>query len=52
MHTKKEQIDYVEGQINKSRRLVEDKQSRIAWPTINEVSKNNTYAERSLKESA
>ena len=35
----KEQIDNIQGQINKIKNFVEDRQSRIAWLTVNEVSK-------------
>ena len=34
----KEQAEYVQNQIDKIRDSVEDRQSRIAWQTINEVS--------------
>ena len=42
----KEQTEYIPNQINKIRDSVEDRQSRIAWQTVNEVSnrKNNTRA--------
>ena len=36
----KEQTEYIQNQINKIKDLVEDGQSRIAWQTVNEVSKN------------
>ena len=32
----KEQTEYIQNQINKIRDSVEDKQSRIAWQTVNE----------------
>ena len=35
----KEQIKCIQGQINKIKNSVEDKQSLIAWRTVNEVSK-------------
>ena len=35
----KEQTEYIENQIDKIRESVEDRQSIIAWQTINEVSK-------------
>ena len=34
----KEQLEYIQGQINKIRNSVEDRQSRIAWQTVNQVS--------------
>ena len=38
----KEQTEYIQNQIAKIRDLVEDRQSRIAWQTINEVSRRKT----------
>ena len=35
----KEQTEYVKNQINKIRDSVEDRQSSIAWQTVNEVSR-------------
>ena len=35
----KEQAKYIQNQIDKIRNSVEDRQSRIAWQTINEVSR-------------
>ena len=35
---RKEQTEYIQNQIGKIRDSVEDRQSRIAWQTINEVS--------------
>ena len=40
----KEQIEYVQGQINKIRNLVED-----VWQTINEVSKRKSTLKAKLK---
>ena len=41
----KEQLEYTEGQINKIRNSVKDRQSRLAWQTVKEMSeKNNTRA--------
>ena len=39
----KGQLEHIQGQTNEIRNLVEDKQSQIAWQTLNEVSgkKNN-----------
>ena len=38
----KEQTEYIQNQINKIRDLVEDRQSRIAWQTVNEVRRKST----------
>ena len=40
----KEQMEYVQGQINKIRNTVEDKQSRIAWQTVNDVCKSKSIS--------
>ena len=40
----KEQTEYIQNQIDKIRDSVEDRQSRIAWQTINEVSKRMSKA--------
>ena len=45
----KEQIEYIRGQINKIRNSVEDRQSRIAWQTANEVSKRKSTSRAKLK---
>ena len=45
----KEQIEYVQGQINKIRNLVEDKQSWIVWQTVNEASKRKSTSIAKLK---
>ena len=37
-----EQIEYIRGQINKIINSEEDRQYRIAWQTINEVSKRKS----------
>ena len=37
-HTIKQQLEYTQGQINKIRNLVEDRQSWISWQTVNELS--------------
>ena len=37
----KEQIEYIQDQINKIRNSIEDRKSRIAWQTVNEVSKRS-----------
>ena len=37
----KEEIEYIQNQIDKIRDSVEDRQSRITWQTINEVSRRN-----------
>ena len=38
----KEQREYVQNQINKIRDSVEDRQSRIAWQMVNEVSRRKS----------
>ena len=45
----KEQTEYIQIQIDKIRDSVEDRQSRIAWQTINEVSRRKNTAEAKLK---
>ena len=45
----KEQTEYMQNQIDKIRDSVEDRQSRIAWQTINEVSKRKSTAKAKLK---
>ena len=45
----KEQTEYIQNQIDKIRDSVEDRQSRIAWQTINEVSRRNSTAKTKLK---
>ena len=45
----KEQTEYIQNQIDKIRDSVKDKQSRIAWQTINEVSKRKSTAKAKLK---
>ena len=45
----KEQTEYIENQIDKIRDSVEDRQSRIAWQTINEVSRRKSTAKAKLK---
>ena len=46
----KEQTEYIQNQIDKIRDSVEDRQSRIAWQTINEVSRRNSTAKAKLKD--
>ena len=46
---KKEQTEYIQDQIDKIRDLVEDSQSRIAWQTINEVSRRKSTTKAKLK---
>ena len=43
------QTEYIKNQIDKIRDSVEDRQSRIAWQTINEVSKRKNTAKAKLK---
>ena len=45
----KEQIEYIQGQINEIKNSVEDRQSRIAWQTVNEVSKRKGTSRVKLK---
>ena len=45
----KEQTEYIQNQIDKIRDSVEDIQSRIAWQTINEVSRRKNTAKAKLK---
>ena len=45
----KEQTEYIQNQINKIRNSVEDKQSRIAWQTINKVSRRKSTTKAKLK---
>ena len=45
----KEQTEYIQNQIDKIRDLVEDRQSRIAWQTINKVSRRKNTAKAKLK---
>ena len=45
----KEQTKYIQLQINKIRYSVEDRQPRIVWQTVNEVSKRKSTARAKLK---
>ena len=45
----KEQAEYIQNQIDKIRDSVEDRQSRIAWQTINEISRRASTAKAKLK---
>ena len=45
----KEQTEYIQNQIDKIRDSVEDRQSRLAWQTINEVSRRESTAKAKLK---
>ena len=45
----KEPTEYIQNQIDKIRDSVEDRQSRIAWQTINEVSRRKSTAKAKLK---
>ena len=45
----KEQTEYIQNQIDKIRYSVEDRQSRIAWQTINEGSRRNSKAKVKLR---
>ena len=45
----KKQTEYIQNQIDKIRDSVEDSQSRIAWQTINEVSRRKSTVKAKLK---
>ena len=45
----KEQTEYIQNQIDNIRDSVEDRQSRIAWQTINEESRRKSTAKAKLK---
>ena len=45
----KEQTEYIQDQINKVQHSVEDRQFRIAWQTVNVVSKRKRTARAKLK---
>ena len=45
----KEHTEYIQNQIDKIRDSVDDKQSRIVWQTINEVSRRKSTAKAKLK---
>ena len=45
----KKPTEYIQNQIDKIRDLVEDRQSRIVWQTINEVSRRKNTAKAKLK---
>ena len=45
----KEQMEYIQNQIDKIRDSVEDRQSRIAWQTVNEVSRRKSSVKAKLK---
>ena len=45
----KEQTEYIQNQTEKIRESVEDRQSRIAWQTINEVSRRKSTTKAKLK---
>ena len=44
-----EQTEYIQNQIDKIRDSVEDRQSRIAWQTINKVSRRKSTAKEKLR---
>ena len=46
----KEQTEYIQNQINKIRDLVEDRQSRIAWQTVKEVSRRKSTMKATSQE--
>ena len=45
----KEKTEYIQNQIDKIRDSVEDRQSRIVWQTITDVSRKNSTAKAKLK---
>ena len=45
----KEQTEYIQNQINKIKDSVKDKQSRIAWQMVNEVSRRKSTVKAKLK---
>ena len=45
----KVQSECIQNQIDKIRDAIEDRQSRIAWQTINEVSRKKSTAKAKLK---
>ena len=45
----KEQTEYIQNQIDKIRDSVEDRQSRIAWQSINKVSRRKSTTKAKLK---
>ena len=45
----KEETEYIHNQIDKIRDSVEDRQTRIAWQTINEVTRRKSTAKPKLK---
>ena len=49
IHSSEEQTEYAQNQINEIRYLAEDRQSRIAWKTVNEMSKKKSSAKAKLK---
>ena len=46
----KEEIEYIQNQIDKIRDSVEDRQSRITWQTINEVSRRKSTVKQNWKQ--
>ena len=49
MNYLKEQTEYLQNQINNIRDSVEDRQSRIAWQMVNEVSRRKSTVKAKLK---
>ena len=48
----KEQKEYIQNQIDKIRDSVEDRKSRIAWQTVNEMSRRKSTAKAKLKDTS
>ena len=49
MHCKKEQIEYIQGQMSKIRNTVEERQSWIEWQTVNKVGKRKSISRDKIK---
>ena len=45
----KEPLGYIPGRINRIRNSVEDRQSQLAWPTVNEVNGRKSTSRAKLK---
>ena len=45
----KELLEYIQGLLNKIKNSVEDRQSQIAWPTVNKVSGRESTSRAKVK---
>ena len=45
----KERLEYIQGQINKIRNLVEDRQSQFVWQTVSEANRRKSTSRAKLK---